>query len=54
VFPVGDNGSLQEKICRRGTEVRIQDRVGRITHVEPRYVGESVRFYLCDVVSRDA
>lgn len=50
VFPVGENHRLQELACRRGTEVAIRGERVRITHVEPRYLGDRVTFYVCDVV----
>ena len=53
VFPVAA-GRTQEMICRRGNGLRIKDALVMITHVEPRYVGEELRFYLCDVVPADA
>jgi hypothetical protein len=50
-FPVGDDGRVQELVCRRGNTLVRMGVSYRITHVEPRYVGKELRFYLCDVVS---
>jgi len=52
VFPVGDDGRLQEIVCRRGNTLRFgsDEELTVITHVEPRYVGKTLRYYLCDVV----
>lgn len=46
--------NLCELIARKGNEVELSDgQVVMITGVEPRYAGNDLRFYVCDVVQRE-
>lgn len=53
VFPVGGDGRMQESACRRGSELDLDGARYMITHVEPRYEGEKLSYYLCNIVSEE-
>ena len=49
IFP-----AAAEKAVRRGNKVKANGEVGTILHIEPRYVGPKLTYFVCDVEQDDA
>lgn len=49
VIRLGEADYLGEFAIRRGVEFKIDDGDYVFTHVEPRYVGDTLPYYVCDV-----